>query len=530
MNLPLNPLDFLKRALDLGPDRLAVIDGNERITYRELAERIYRLANLLESIGVRPGDRVAVLSPNTKQVLEGFYAVPLIGAILTPLNYRLQAADCEYILRHSGASVLLLDHELLPAIAETRSNLPDLREVLVWNIASEILRLGQDYESLLMQASAAPREASPTLDENATMTLNYTSGTTAQPKGVMLTYRNCFINAINIAYHFGLTQEDRYLWTLPMFHVNGWGCVWAVTGVGGVHVLLRKVDPESAWNLFEQHQVTIACAAPTVLIMLMNASVSRKVRLAPGVRIATGGAAPTSEIIQRMERLGIGIIHYYGLTETSPGISGCVWQRHWDAKPPAERARLKARQGVSLLGSGQIKVVDMEMREVGHDNQQVGEIVVRGNVVMAGYYNDAEATERAFRGGWFHTGDMAVVEPDGYIRIVDRSKDIIISGGENISSLEIESVLHRHPCVMEAAVVAEQHELWGEVPVAYVVLKLGQYISETSLIAYCRDELAHFKIPQAIYFVSKLPKTATGKIQKNVLRGHVREGKAAEKE
>jgi acyl-CoA synthetase (AMP-forming)/AMP-acid ligase II len=375
-----------------------------------------------------------------------------------------------------------------------------------------------DYERMLSSADA--QFSSEPVDESDLITINYTSGTTAQPKGVMITHRNAYFNSIGTLIHKPLNPGDRYLWTLPMFHANGWTFVWTVTARGATHVCLRKVEPVAAYDLIQREKITVFCAAPTVLISLANAPEELRAKAPRGLRLFTAGAPPAAHTIERIEQeLGWEITQVYGLTETSPFITVCEERPEHAACSPAERAKIKARQGVELLTSGELMVVDSKGKEVPHDGETMGEIVVRGNVVMKGYYNDPEATARAFDGGWFHTGDMAVVHPDGYAEIRDRSKDVIISGGENISSIEVEGVLLRHPSVQEVAVVGMPHEKWGEAPHAFVVLKQSAHADEASLKQFARDHMAHFKVPQWVTILTELPKTATGKIQKYILRG-----------
>jgi len=516
MKVALTPMDFLKRTVKIYPDRKAVVDDALCLTYKAFAERVFRLSHALRALGVEEGDRVAVLSPNTHEMLEGFYSVPLIGASLVPMNYRLKAENFLFMLNHSGSKVLLLDADFAHLIDPIRDELNTVEHILVSG-DQQGDSPGTSYESAIESASAEPVEPA-VKDENQMITLNYTSGTTALPKGVMLTHRNCYLNILETLIHFRMTAEDVYLWTLPMFHANGWSFVWAVTAIGGTHICLRKVEPARVFTLMEREQVTLACAAPTVLIMLFQYPKARGHKLSPRLRIATAGSAPPAEVIKQMEELGVEIIHVYGLTETSPFLTWCEWRKEWNGLPIEERARLKARQGVPQLCAGDVIVIDEEGREVAHDGREIGEIVARGNLVMAGYYKDQEATSQALSEGWFHTGDLAVVESDGYIRIVDRKKDVIISGGENISSLEVESALYEHPAVSETAVVAEPDEKWGEMPKAFVVLRAEANVTEQEIIEFCRQKLAHFKVPKSVEFLPELPKTATGKIQKFLLR------------
>ncbi|MCS7235396.1 MAG: long-chain-fatty-acid--CoA ligase [Armatimonadota bacterium] len=514
MRTPLTPLQFVRRAVDVYADRVAVVDGAGRFTYAQFGQRCGQLAAALRTLGLAAGDRVAVLAPNTHRALEVYTAVPLAGCVVVPLNTRLREADYEYILRHSGTRLLLAD----PSFSEVAESVARRVEGL------RVVRLDAEGSDALMAevSGAAARAAwhrAEEVDEHAPITLNYTSGTTAHPKGVVLTHRNAALNVLNVVVHGRLHLEDAYLHVLPMFHVNGWGAVWAVSAVGARHVCLPKVDPPEVFRLVDREGVTVAFSAPTVLVMLLNDPAARGWKPRQSLRWYVGGAPPPAALIARAEgELGIEVVHVYGLTETGPWLTVCEWPREWDSLPLEERAARKARQGVGQLLCGEVAVVREDLSPVARDGREVGEIVVRGPTVMDGYYQDPEATAEAFRGGWFHTGDLAVVHPDGYLQIVDRKKDIIISGGENISSVEVEAILYQHPAVMEAAVVGVPDPKWGEVPKAFVVLRPGMQATADELVAFCRDRLAHFKAPKAVEFVSELPKTATGKIQKFLLR------------
>jgi fatty-acyl-CoA synthase len=499
----------------LYPEREAVVDGDLRLTYAQFFERCDRWSMALRSLGIKQGDRVAYIAPNTHAMLESFYAVPQLGAVLVPLNYRLIAADFKYLINHSGARVVCAHSDYLDCIDEIRAELPNVTSF----VALEGTKPGWlDYETLLTGAGAALDL--PLIDETDLLTINYTSGTTSRPKGVMITHRNAYLNVVGTLIHHPMTIADRYLWTLPMFHANGWTFVWTVTAAGGTHVCLRKVDPVAVFNRIEQESITMLCAAPTVLISIANGPEELRRAVRPGVRVMTAGAPPAAATIERIEgELNWVIMHAYGLTETSPFITICESRPEYEALSGAQRSVIKACQGVELLTSGELRVVDEEGNEVPRDGHSLGEIVVRGNVVMKGYYEDPEATSRVIRDGWFHTGDAAVVHQSGYIEIRDRLKDVIISGGENISSVEVEGVMLRHPAVQEVAIVGLPHELWGEAPHAFVVLKSGASVSEEELREYARNNLAHFKAPHGVTFISELPKTATGKVQKYVLRG-----------
>src|SRR5438477_3582203 len=527
METPLTPLELARRARKLYPDRVAVIDGDLRWTYAQFLDRCDRWSAAVQKLGIGPGDRVAYLSPNTHAQLESFYAVPQIGAVLVPLNYRLTADDFVYLINHSGSRMVCADRDYLGTIDSIRSRLPRVEHVVALSCsvepAREEVRSPQpnsawlDYDAMIDASST--EFARPEIHNTGLITINYTSGTTSRPKGVMITHRNAWMNSIGTLLYVRMTCADRYLWTLPMFHANGWTFVWTVTAAGATHICLRKCEPRAVCELMKTEKVTTLCAAPTVLIALANAPENIR-RLAPkGIHVITAGAPPAASTIQRLEEdLGWTITHVYGLTETAPFITVCEARAEHAPLSIRERAAIKARQGVELITSGELRVVDTQGNDVPHDGVSQGEIVARGNVVMAGYYNDPEATEKALRGGWFHTGDAAVMHPDGYVEIRDRIKDVIISGGENISSIEVEGVLLRHPAVQEAAIVGLPHEKWGEAPFAFVVLKSGATATERELINYTRERLAHFKAPHGVAFVNELPKTATGKIQKFVLR------------
>ena len=514
METPLTPLEFARRARKLYPERVAVIDGDSRWTYAQFLDRCDRWSAALQKLGIKSGDRIAYLSPNTHAQLESFYAVPQVGAVLVPLNYRLTADDFVYLINHSGSRIVCADGEYLGAIDGIRSRLSRVEHFVALTGKGEDWL---DYEALVNASSA--KFVRPEVRETDLLTINYTSGTTSRPKGVMITHRNAWMNSIGTLLHASMTCADCYLWTLPMFHANGWTFVWTVTAAGATHICLRKVDPRAVFQLIATRQVTMLCAAPTVLISLANAPENLRRLAAKGIRVVTAGAPPAAATIQRLEEeLGWTITHVYGLTETAPFITVCEPRAEHASLSMSERAAIKARQGVELITSGESRVVDAEGNDVPQDGITQGEIVARGNVIMAGYYNDPEATAQALQGGWFHTGDAAVVHPDGYIEIRDRLKDVIISGGENISSVEVESVLLRHPAVQEVAIVGFAHERWGEAPHAFVVLKQGARADERELREFARANLAHFKAPHRVTFVNELPKTATGKIQKYILR------------
>ena len=517
MEAPLTPLDFARRTRKLHAEREAVVDGAVRLTYEGFFARCDRWSGALQRLGVKRGDRVAYISPNTHMQLESFYAVPQIGAVLVPINFRLAASDFEYIINHCGAVAVCVHSDQLEAVNTIRAKLPHIRHFVALDGAGGTPDGWLAYEQLLAAEGGLFEPAS--IDERGLLTINYTSGTTARPKGVVITHRNAYINTVGILIHAPMTCADRYLWTLPMFHANGWTFTWTVTAVGGAHVCLRKVDPALIFDLIDRESITMLCAAPTVLIALANApdDVRRPSRIP--VRVLTAGAPPAAATIQRVQNeLGWRLLHVYGLTETSPFITVCESRPEHEQMSSEEECRIKARQGVELITSGELRVIDSDENDVRWDGRTLGEIVVRGNAVMQGYYNDPEATDAAFAAGWFHSGDAAVVHPDGYIEIRDRFKDVIISGGENISSVEVEGVLLQHPAVLEAGVVGVPDAKWGEVPHAFVVLRSGVIATEHELLEFVRGRLAHFKAPRNLTFVPELPKTATGKIQKYVLR------------
>jgi fatty-acyl-CoA synthase len=515
MEVPLTPLHFADRARKLYANREAVVDNQVRLTYAQFFERCDRWSSAMQALGVRAGDRVAYIAPNTHSQLESFYSVPQIGAVLVPINYRLTADDFAYIIQHSGARVVCAHSEYLDAVDSIRTQIPQVE----YYVALEGARAGWlDYESTLNSSSGA--FSRPEICETDLLTINYTSGTTSRPKGVMITHRNAYMNVVGTLIHFSMSPQDRYLWTLPMFHANGWTFVWTVTAVGARHVCLHKVEPRTVFTKIANESVTMLCAAPTVLIFLAHVPKELRQEAPRGIRVVTAGAPPAAATIERLESdLGWEVTQAYGLTETAPFISICEPLPEQRTLSTRDRCAIKARQGVELVTSGDLRVVDAHGREVPHDGETMGEITVCGNVVMKGYYQDPEATAAVIRNNFFYTGDGAVVHPDGYVEIRDRMKDIIISGGENISTVEVEGVLLRHPAVLEVAVVGLPHEQWGEAPHAYVVTKSTASVTEAELREFSRARLAHFKVPRCFNFVPELPKTATGKIQKYVLRG-----------
>jgi fatty-acyl-CoA synthase len=504
----LTPVSFLERSALVFPNKVAVVHGERRYTYRQFAERVYRLANQLRAAGLRKHDRVAFLSPNAPALLEAHFGVPAAGGILVAINTRLTSREIDYILKHSGSRFLFVDAELLPLVESLE--LPGVELVRIDDTGQP----DDPYEQFLAAGSPEPPE-SWLEDEEETISINYTSGTTGNPKGVMYTYRGAYLNALGEVIETGMSSSSVYLWTLPMFHCNGWCFPWAVTAVGARHVCLRKADPGLVWDLLEQEGVTHYNGAPTVHIFIVNHPKAHPIER--GVTVTVAGAPPSPTLLAQMRRLNMRPIHVYGLTETYGPYTVCEWHEEWSALPDEEQARLLARQGQGYVVAERARVVDSEMHDVPWDGQTMGEVLMRGNNVAKGYYENAGATEQAFAGGWFHSGDIAVWHPDGYIELRDRAKDIIISGGENISTIEVEQVVARHPAVLECAVIGIPDPTWGERPKAFVTLKPGQSATEQEIIEFCRQQLAHFKCPVAVSF-GELPKTSTGKIQKFVLR------------
>jgi fatty-acyl-CoA synthase len=518
--VPLSPIGFLLRSASVYPNRLAVAYGERRYSWREVLERCRRLAAALTARGVGRGDTVAVMAPNIPETFEAHFGVPMAGAVLNALNIRLDPASIAFILQHGEAKVLISDSEFAPVVEQALARLE--RKPLVIDIADPMgpsgNRLGEmDYEAFLATGDPAFPEETPK-DEWEAITLNYTSGTTGNPKGVVYHHRGAYLNALGNVLVWGMRHHPVYLWTLPMFHCNGWCFPWTITAMAGTHVCLRRVDAAVIYETISRVGVTHLCGAPVVMNMLLNAGVGLKRPLGRRIELMTSGAAPPAVVIEGMEGLGFHITHVYGLTEVYGPAVVCAWHDEWDELPAPERARLKARHGVPYPVLDGLTVADpASLVPVAADGATMGEVVMRGNAVMKGYLKNPRATEEAFAGGWFRTGDLGVMHPDGYIELKDRSKDIIISGGENISTIEVEGVLYRHPCVLEAAVVARLDPMWGETPCAFVTLKPEAAATAEELIAFCREHLAHFKAPRTVMF-GPLPKTSTGKIQKFVLR------------
>jgi len=504
----LTPLHFLSRNTYVDPGKTAVVHMNRRYSYREFNERINRLASRLIKLGLSKHGKVAFLCPNIPALLEAHYAVPAAGGVLVPINTRLNAGEVSYILKHSGARFLFVDSEYIGLIRDHERG--EIEVIRVDDTGTP----EDPYEVFL--SGGEPGEAECLLeDEEEPITLNYTSGTTGRPKGVVYTHRGAYLNALGEVIETRLTRDTVYLWTLPMFHCNGWCFTWAVTAVGGTHVCLRKTEPALIWDLIRNEKVTHFNGAPTLQVMLVNHPGAEP--LATPVTVTIAGAPPSPTLLEKIKALNFHPVHVYGLTETYGPHTVCEWHREWDDLPPAQQAGLLARQGQAYVTADLVRVVDENMKDVPMDGKIIGEVVMRGNNVMKEYYQDQQATGTAFRGGWFHSGDLAVWHPDGYIELRDRLKDIIISGGENISTIEVEQAVVKHPAVLECAVVAIPDEKWGERPKAFVTLKRNATTTEAEIITFCKQQIAHYKCPAAVEF-GELPKTSTGKIQKYILR------------
>jgi fatty-acyl-CoA synthase len=519
-HVPLTPLGFLTRSAAVYPDRLAVVHGDRRYTWAQAHARCCRLASALKRRGIGKNDTVAAMCANTPELFEAHFGVPMAGAVLNALNIRLDAETIAFILDHGETKAIITDREFSPAIEKALTLVK--RRPLVIDVDDVLAPPGKllgeiTYERLLAEGDPGEAWTMPG-DEWDAIALNYTSGTTGNPKGVVYHHRGAYLTALGNALVWSMPRHPVYLWTLPMFHCNGWCFPWTITALAGTHVCLRRVEPAAVYAAFAEQGVTHLCGAPVVMNMLLNAPADARRKLPRRVALMTAGSAPPAAIIEGMEKLGFAIEHVYGLTEVYGPAVVCQWHEEWDARPAAEKAALKARQGVRYPVLEGLMVADpATLAPVPQDGATMGEVFMRGNVVMKGYLKNAKATQEAFAGGWFHTGDLGVAHEDGYIEVKDRSKDIIISGGENISTIEVEGVLFRHPAVLEAAVVARPDERWGESPCAFVALKPGMAASAAELIDFCRTHLAHFKAPRTVIF-GPLPKTSTGKVQKFVLR------------
>ena len=521
----LTPLDFIARAAGIYPGKTAVIHGERHTSYAEFYARCRRLASVLSARGIGTGDTVSVMAPNIPPLLEAHYGVPMVGAVLNAINTKLDAPGVAFILEHCEAKLLIADREysdVVKAALASMKNPPPMIDIDDPLHQGGALLGEGDYEAFIAGGDAEFAWAPPA-DEWQAIALNYTSGTTGNPKGVVYHHRGAYLNAIGNVIVFGLDAKSVYLWTLPMFHCNGWTYTWGVTAACGTHVCLRRVDPALIFPAIHAHGVSHMCGAPIVLNMMIHAPIELRGKLNHAVEVATGGAAPPSSVIAAMEGMGFKVTHLYGLTECYGPATYCAWQDDWDRLDGEEQAAMMAHQGVIYPTLQGLMVADAQtLEEVPSDGEAIGELMLRGNTVMRGYLKNPGATGKAFAGGWFHTGDLGVRHPDGYVEIKDRSKDIIISGGENISSLEVEDVLFKHPEIMEAAVVARPDEKWGETPCAFVTLRPGAgKLTGEEIIAWCRDNMAHFKCPKTIVFC-ELPKTSTGKVQKFTLRERAR--------
>jgi len=514
----LTPVHFLSRSASIYPEKVAVVDGNKRCTYKEFLNRVNRLASALQNVGIGKGDKVAFICPNISPMLDAHYAVPMIGAALVSINIRLAPREIAYIINHSDSIALFVDNEFAGIVQPIVDELKNIKTIVNICDADDSRPLnGMEYQEFLQTGSDAPVE--PVIDdEYQVATINYTSGTTGLPKGVMYHHRGAYLNALGEAVEFSLNSQSTYLWTLPMFHCNGWCFTWAVTAVGATHICLRKVVAEEIYRLIQKEGVTHLSAAPTVLISMSSYPGAKDIELKRPLNVITAGAPPAPTVIKNMESLGATVTQVYGLTEVYGPHSICEWQSQWDGLSIDEKAQIKARQGVPYVTAMFMDVVDpLTNLPVPRDGVTIGEIVMRGNNVMLGYYKDPEATDDAFRGGWFHSGDLAVMHPNNYVQIMDRKKDIIISGGENISTVEVENVIYQHPDVLEVAVVGVPDEKWGEVPKAFVVTRPGVTLTAEDIVNHCKQHLARFKAPKKVEF-GELPKTSTGKIQKFKLR------------
>ena len=516
---PLTPISFLKRAAAVYPERIAWVYGAQKIKYKDFAKRCRRLASALSNRGIGVGDTVAVMAPNIPPLLELHFGVPMVGAVLNAINTRLEASTIAYILTHGEAKLLITDREFSEVVGQAIESLENPPVVIDINDVDQGKLLGGiDYEALLSEGEEAYAPQRITDEWNA-ISLNYTSGTTGDPKGVVYHHRGAYLNAIGNVMAWNMPAHPTYLWTLPMFHCNGWCFPWTIVAQGGTQVCLRDVRADAVWNLLREESVTHLCGAPIVLNLLIESAKETQRAVVQTINIMTAASPPPPPVLSAIEMLGFSVTHAYGLTECyGPGVV-CAWQEEWDRRPVSEKALLKARQGVRYPSLEEMIVADpVTMKECPADGVTVGEVLMRGNIIMKGYFKDPDATSRAFKEGWFRTGDLGVMHADGYLELKDRSKDIIISGGENISSIEVETVLYDHPCVSSVAVVARPDAKWGETPCAFVELRASHpKVTEQDIIEFCRSRLAHYKCPKTVVFGS-LAKTSTGKIQKFVLR------------
>jgi fatty-acyl-CoA synthase len=525
----LTPLRFLERSAEVYPDKVAIVHGDRRMTYREFAGEVTRLARALQASGIEPGDRVAYLCPNIPELLIAHFAVPLAGAVLVAINSRLAGQEVRYICDHSGAKLLMVDSELRSTVDPVQDELETIREIVtisdpVFGLDLTPAPAGPRYPDLLERGSDEPLDWTVP-DELATITINYTSGTTGKPKGVMYTHRGAYLNGLGQLLHSEHRADTVYLWTLPMFHCNGWCTAWGVTAIGGRHVCLRAVRGDLMWQLILQEQVTHLNGAPPVLTALVSAEEARP--LERPLVITTAGAPPNPNTIAQCDLINARVVHVYGLTETYGPYSVCQWQAGWEDLLVEERATLLSRQGVGMIQADRLRVVDDTMNDVPADGTTMGEIVMRGNTVMKGYFDDQDATDEAFAGDWFHSGDLGVMQPDGYVQLLDRAKDVVVSGGENISTIEIEQAILTHDTVQDVAVIGVPDEKWGERPKAFVVLKPGKSASEKVIIDHVKATIARYKAPKAVTFLDELPLTSTGKVPKFELREREWAGEAS---
>jgi len=514
---PLTPLSFLKRSELVFPEKVAVVDKDKTYTWREFAKRVYRFASALKAQGVKKNDRVAIMSKNNAEFITALYGVGYAGGVSVLVNYRCDAKELAYILNHSGSRIAIIDDAFVDLTRQAQSNLTETKYFIdVPDPEYKGEPLGISFEDFLNKGSDASLDV-PVTDELDMLSMVYTSGTTGMPKGCVHTHRGSYLNALGEAIEMQLHPNSAYLWTLPMFHCQGWGFVWAVTAVGAKHVCLEAVRPEAIYKLVEKEGVTTMCGAPTVYLTIANYMKDNKLTFSKSIKGFIGGAAPSPAIIRDSENINISLTQVYGLTEVYGPHTLCEWNTEWDVLPLEERAKLKARQGVPYVTCTRVKVVDDNMDEVPHDGQTSGEIVMQGNNVMMWYFNEADKTDEAFAGGWFHSGDGAVIHPNGYIEIVDRIKDLIITGGENVSSLEVEKVIMENPAVADVAVYAKPDEKWGEIVKALIQLKPNAALTSDEITKWCKDRLSKFKVPREVEF-GEVKRTSTGKVQKNLLK------------